>query len=177
MVRVSRNPGHFVNVTGHRGAVLEKSYWGATATGLPLLGGVVMPDELKSGEINHALAIALPRIRQGVLALPAQRSDGKYAGPNSVPEGARFRIDPKLDLTALGLSPAELTLARAAQKYGMVVRDGGKVVAIYARDPVNLGNDPYPAIFDGLKPFQVLQDFPWDSLQLVKMNLRPYYGR
>jgi len=45
------------------------------------------------------------------------------------------------------------------------------------RDPVNLGNDPYPAIFDGLKPFQVLQDFPWDSLQLVKMNLRPYYGR
>ena len=176
MVDVSRNPGHFIDVNGPGGKPLEKAYWGATATGLPLMGGLVMPEELKRGQVDHALAIALPRIRAGVLALPAQRSDGKYSGPNSVPEGARFRIDPELDLGALGLSRAELTLARAAQRYGMVVRDGGAVVGIYARDPVNLGNDPYPALLDGLKPYQALQRFPWDALQLVKMRLRPYSG-
>jgi hypothetical protein len=173
MVDVSRNPGYFVRET-RNGKPLELPYWGASATGLPLVGGLIMPNELRAHRIDHALALGLPRIRAGIRALPAQRSDGHYAGPQSIPEGARFRIDPSLDLSALGLPPPVLTIARAAQRYGMIVRDGSGAVSLYARDPVNLHPDPYPQLLDGLLPYQVLRGFPWDSLRLVRMRLRAY---
>lgn len=170
MVDVSTNPGYFVDVFSPTGGKIELSYWGATATGLPLIGGLIVPEDLRRGRIDHALALALPRIRRGVRAFPAQRSDGRFAGPDAVPEGARFRVDPALDLDSLGLTAATLTIARAAQRYGMFVRDGGGRVALYGRDPVNLGRDPYPELLDGLRPYQLLRDFPWDSLQLVRMR-------
>ncbi len=171
MVDVSNNPGHFIDVVEGSEKV-ELPFWGATATGLPLLGGLITPDDLRNGNIDHALALALPRIRAGVLAEPAQRSDGKFDDPRSVPEGARFRIDPAVDLDSLGLPRPTLLIARAAQRYGMIVRDGSGKVAMFARDPVNLPSDPYPKLLDGLRPYQVLETFPWDSLQLVRMRLR-----
>jgi hypothetical protein len=171
IVDASKSPGYYVRVVRH-GRPVEEPYWGATATGLSLLGGLITPDELRAGRIDHALALGLPRIRAGIRAYPAQRSDGKFGGPESVPEGARFRIDPSLDLNALGLPRPVLIIARAAQRYGMIVRDGAGAVTLQARDPINLGRNPYPKLLDGLRPYQVLQDFPWDSLELVKMQLR-----
>ena len=46
-----------------------------------------------------------------------------------IPEGARLRIKPSVDLAAKGLAPAALTVATALQKYGAVVGDknSGKV--------------------------------------------------
>ena len=59
MDNVSTNPGYFT----HSG---QTNNWGATATGLPLLGGLITMADLKRGYINHALALAVPQATQGV---------------------------------------------------------------------------------------------------------------
>ena len=105
IVGLSKSPGHFQRLRGARGQVLEQPWWGATATGLPLIGGLITSDEVRRGRIDHALAIAVPRVRRGVMAVPAQRSDGRYEGPYSLPEGARFRLDPLVDVAALPVPP------------------------------------------------------------------------
>jgi hypothetical protein len=173
IVGMSKNPGHFTSVRGTGGQALEQPWWGATATSLPLVGGLVTFEDLARGRIDHALSFAVPRVRRGVMAAPAQRSDGRYGGGYTVPEGARFRIDPSVNLDALHLSPFGLMLAKAAQRYGMIVRDGGSRVAIYAQSPLPGEPNPYPALLGRDRPDEVLHDFPWSKLRLMRMDLRP----
>ena len=173
IVGLSRSPGHFQRLRGARGQVLEQPWWGATATGLPLIGGLITSDEVRRGRIDHALAIAVPRVRRGVMAVPAQRSDGRYEGPYSLPEGARFRLDPLVDVAALPVPPLVRMIARAAQRYGMVIRDGGARVAVYGQEVRPGLTDRFGPLLGGVLPFEALQDFPWARMQLPKMRLVP----
>lgn len=159
---VSRGPGHWVTPVANLGA---------TATSLPLAGGMITAEELRAGRIDHALAVAVPNVRKGAHALPAQRSDGVSTSPNAVPEGARFRLDPNLDVNALGLPPTTRAMALAAQRYGIIVRDQSSVVSFFAEDRVPFGPDPYPTLFGDTAPWDLLRSFPWDHLQLMKMDL------
>jgi hypothetical protein len=151
--------------------------WGASASSLSIAGGVVTLEDLERGEINHALAIATPNIRGGVFALPAQRTDGESSSPLSLPEGARLRLDPALDLGSLRLPPVTRMLAEAAQRYGILVRDGAPAVtSFYAQDPTALGTDPYAGpggYFHGWEPSELAAAFPWSHLELVEMRLHP----
>jgi hypothetical protein len=168
MEHVSRSPGYYTGQSWP-GA---KTYWGSTATSLPVAGGTMLISELEAGRIDHALAIALPAARAGVYAWPAQRTDGTDPDPNSIPEGARLRLDPHLDVAKLHLPPVVETMALAAQRYGMIVRDKtGEAVAFYAQAPTD-GNDPYPRIFGGIQPYDFLKYFPWANLEVVRMQLR-----
>lgn len=163
MESVSQNPGHFV----------EKN-WGATATGLPLLGGLVTLDEMRSGRIDHALAVAIPRVRSSVFSWPAQRTDGQVDSPDAIPHGTRFRVDPTLNLDALELPRVTRMLAEAAQRYGIVLRDKAGAVTLYAEDPAPYGiGDPYPALYEGLSPSQIMRRFPWEHLQALKLQMSP----
>ncbi|MBV9213183.1 MAG: hypothetical protein JOZ25_06005 [Actinobacteria bacterium] len=155
MTNVSTNPGYFPGNLG------------ASGTSLPLLGGLMTIHELQAGQINHALAVALPNTAAGTVTWPAQRGDGGTTGPTAIPEGTHFRIDPSVDLSSLNLTPTGLAIARAAQKYGFVVRDTSGCFVFYAEDPTSTGSDPYGQIFGGQWPNQVLQNFPWDHLQVV----------
>ena len=159
---LSTNPGYYV----------DHPRWGATATSLPVLGGLMRPDELQAGHIDHALALALPETRSSFYSLPAQRTDGTVNQPSAIPEGARFRLDPQLDLSRLTMDPVVRVMAEAAQRYGMVVRDRAGAVALYAEDTSSYGWDPYPALFDGRSPAQLLAQFPWSHLQALKTDLR-----
>jgi hypothetical protein len=175
MNNVSKNPGYFTTAAWP-GA---KPYWGATATSLPLLGGLIRIDEARTGKIDHALALSLPEIRQGQFALPAQRTDGNTPGPNTIPEGARFRLDPKLDIQALNLPPLMKAMADAAQTHGIIVRDYAGVVGFVGEDPAGSapGTDPWPQIYgQGQLPSQLLAQFPWDHLQLTRMQLSSSSG-
>jgi hypothetical protein len=145
--------------------------WGTTASGLPLVGGLITPRELRGGRIDHALALAVPMVRARQFARPAQRTDGISTCPYSVPEGARFRLDPALDVSALGLPGPTAALARAAQRYGIIVRDQSGSVAFYAQNAASLQPDPYPALFQGQAPQALLKNFPWSRLELVRMQL------
>jgi len=166
---VSRGPGYFAPPAGG---------WGATATGLPLAGGLITAAELSRGDIPHALAMAVPGPRAGLYASPAQRTDGTSYASSAVPEGARLRLDPSLDLGALKLSAPILAMATAAQHYGILIRDQAANVAFYAEDPAPLGHDPYPQIL-GASAQDLLRTFPWAHLQLVRMDLHgrgPTFG-
>ena len=59
------------------------------------MGGLIGIKELESGHIDHALAMAIPHAATGVVAFPAQRSDGNEHTPGEIPEGTRFRLDPR----------------------------------------------------------------------------------
>jgi hypothetical protein len=148
--------------------------WGASASSLSIAGGLITLEDLEMGQINHALAMALPDVRARVYALPAQRTDGGDTEPLSLPEGAHLRLDPSLDLASLHLPRLTLMMAEAAQRYGIIVRDSAANVAFYAQDPTPTGANPYigtHGYFEGKSSQKLLESFPWTYLQLLKMEL------
>jgi hypothetical protein len=164
---VSKAPGHY---TRHSWPGAEP-WWGATATGLPLVGGLMSTGELRRGRIDHALAIAIPDPRAGVWSAPATHGDGVSADPRALPEGARLRLDPKLKIGSLELAPITRMIAKAAQRYGIVVRDRAPIVTFYGQDPTG-GSDPYKSLFGNQTPAGLLARFPWGKLEVLKTHLR-----
>jgi hypothetical protein len=169
--RVSESPGYFDRSSWPR---LSRTNWGATATSLPVVAGTMLVRELRAGEIMHALALSLPAPRAGSFAWPAQRTDGT-GPPGAIPEGARLRLDPGLNLDDLQLPRMTLIMARAAQRYGMIVRDQTHAaIGFYAQDPVQAKNDLYygpNGFFGAQSPTQFLAKFPWENLEVVRMRL------
>jgi hypothetical protein len=173
---VSKSPGYFTR-DAWPGA---GPWWGATATSLPVIGGTMLLDELQQGRIDHALAMTIPNPRANVFSWPAQRSDGQSTSPGAIPEGARFRLDPKLDIEALQLPRLVKIMALAAQRYGVVVRDrSGRSIGFAAEDYLPTGTNPWwtpdsqpkdDGYFQGKWPSDLFRRFPWRSLQLVKMR-------
>lgn len=132
----SVNPGHAMDRHSTRGtfdhrlrlARTEPAYeargWLATATSLPLAAGIVTFDDWRRRTIDHAVGIALPQhlLTSGQFVWPAQRTDGRGAGP--IPQGTRFRLpaDYRVDPAAPELVRI---LAEAAKRHGLIVWDGG----------------------------------------------------
>lgn len=141
--------------------------YGATATGLPLLGGLMRASDLRAGNVPHALAIGIPEVRKGAWVWPAQRGGGLSTHAGALAHGARFRLDPTLDVSALGLPRAARTMAVAAQRYGIVLRDTSGAVTFYAEDPARMATNPYPGLFGKLPPNKLLARFPWQRLQAL----------
>jgi hypothetical protein len=169
MTGVSRNPGWF----GLAGGVPS----GGTASSLPMAGGLITQADLRRGRIDHALALAIPRPLAGWWSAPAQRTDGWVREPSAVPEGARFRLDPSFDVDALDAPPLIKEMAQAAQRYGIYVRDKSGTVTFYAEPAsTGAGGDGAGISLDGAKTRAALRRFPWNRLQLTKLDLRTYRG-
>ena len=167
MDNVSTSPGYFT----HSGITND---WGAAATGLPLLGGLVTQADLQRGYINHALAISLVETEPKCWSWPAQRTDGAYTTPGitPIPEGARFRLNPAINVASLNLPPLDEMLAQAAQTYGIVVRDKGGSVAFLGEDPNTIpGSNPWPAEFENTYASTILAKFPWSDLQTLQTQM------
>jgi hypothetical protein len=162
--RVSRSDGVFAPGPGG-------VKYGATATGLALAGGLITPGDLRRGRIDHALAFAIPKAMAGRFALPAQRTDGLDRAPGAIPEGARFRLDPKLDLDRLQLPPLSRMIAEALQRYGMILRDQSGVVTFYGQIPNSTGYPDLARAKEGQISGQLLSKLPWDRMQLLRMDL------
>lgn len=149
-------------------------WWGVSASSLSLAGGLISIEDLERGQINHALEMAIPNVRAAVYASPAKRSDGKSTNPASLPEGAHLRVNPRLNLAALHLPRLTLIMAEAAQRYGIFIADRSSVATFYAEDPTPTGTNPYigpSGFFEGNNLRQLLATFPWDQLELLKMQL------
>jgi hypothetical protein len=106
----------------------------ARGSGLPLFAGAILPNELRAGAINHALAIAVPGAARMAYVQPASTTDG-VGRENSLPEGARIRLKPGGTLT--GLSGSRLHYADVVlttlRKYGAIVVDRSAVPTLYAQ--------------------------------------------
>jgi hypothetical protein len=155
LTHVSTSPGYWPNAMG------------ATATSLPLLGGLIRISETQAGVIPHALALAIPEAMAKTFVWPAQRTDGASTLANAIPEGTRFRLDPTVDVSTLPLKPAAKAIALAAQRYGIVVRDTAGAVTFYAEDPTPTGTNPYPTLWGVKYANQLLAGFPWSRLQVI----------
>jgi hypothetical protein len=168
---VSSNPG----VYGPEAWPGAQKGWGVSATSISVAGGLITLEDLKSGHIDHALAIAIPNTRAGVFTAPARRTDGGSTEATSIPEGAHLRLEPGLNLASLHLPKLTLMMAEAAQRYGIVVRDTAPNISFYAQDPIPTGTEPYKGAggyFEGKMPNELLASFPWSHLQLLKMSLQ-----
>jgi hypothetical protein len=171
MRRVSRGTGVYGSRTWPGG----ESSWGAAATSLSLVGGLISLEDLERGVINHAVSMAIPNVRAGEYALPARRTDGRSTEPFALPEGAHLRLNPALNLKALNLPRVTLMIAEAAQQYGIIVNNTAKDVTFQAQDPEPTGTEPYggtSGYFEGKTPNQLLASFPWGDLELLDMELR-----
>jgi hypothetical protein len=170
--------GRMPNVSKNEG--IWPSVFGATATGLPFIGGQLTVEELLRGEIRHAIGIALVETEKAAIySWPARRSDGSNPSnaPNRIPEGLRFRLDPNIDVNALAILPIAKMIAKAAQTYGFVVWDKAGSIGLRAESPKRFtaagGADPYPALLRGVPDYKILEGFPWDKLEFLPMN----YGK
>lgn len=172
MVGVKDNPGWFRNRTDP----FERAFWGITATNIAKLAGLVTLKDIERGRIDHVLAVAIPEARRGVWSRPAQNSDGASDDPGAIPEGARFRLDPDLDLDALELPRFTRMLAEAAQRYGIVINNTAGAVVFHAQDPRPGDGNPYPELLDGLVPAQIAHAFPYEHLQALELRLERRAG-
>jgi hypothetical protein len=165
---VSTNPG-FYSGDVWPGASSEGWTWGASASGLPIAAGLVTAADLRAGSIAHAVAAAIPNACASLFVWPAQRTDGTSTDANCLPEGAHLRLDPTVNVDALSVSPVARMIARAAQQYGIIVRDvTHSNVALFAEHPATAGAALYGAAGPmGPVDYRSLAGFPWDRLQML----------
>jgi hypothetical protein len=178
---VSRNPGYYVDARHPGGGYRERFYWGASSSSLPLVPGLVTRRDVRRGRIDHALSIGLPNltpstsiIAAGRWAFPAQRSDGKSTLPDAIPEGARLRLDPDLDLDAIPLTPFTRMLAEAAKRYGMIVHGGSEATVVYGEDPSpyeRAGKGNFYQRYPEALTLTGLAAFPWEHLEVLRLRV------
>jgi serine/threonine-protein kinase len=106
----------------------------ADASGLPIAPLLFNADELAAGAINHAIRFILPnpRIRAHVYVHPATHAGAPRGPIDAPPMGARFRLKASYDMSQL--TPAAQVVARAMQKYGMFLSDGGNIALTAQND-------------------------------------------
>jgi hypothetical protein len=126
-------------------------YGPGRASGVPIIAGLIMYDEVKAGNIRHKIAAASRFNAFQEFVFPATWTDGMLVG--GIPEGAVIQLDPDLDLSQFDLLPGEKAVAIALQRYGMVLVDWAGGSVIYGE---NLNNDKRGRSWDG-----ILRD--WDG--------------
>jgi hypothetical protein len=177
---VSADKGYYRLLRSGSGSVIDEPDWGATASSLPIVDGLITIGDLEQGHIDHALQLLVPTARAGVHSYPAQRSDGGDTSPTAIPEGAHFVLNKSVECSRQA-TPFMRMVCVAAQRYGFIVCDQtGGGLALRGEDPTPLmqagGVNPYPRYFTdatGLawQPYQMMAAFPWASLHLLPMKL------
>jgi hypothetical protein len=140
----------------------------ARGSGLPLFAGLITPEEIRDGQIDHALAISVPGAAQRRYVQPASRTDGTGLLA-SLPEGARIRLRPGANdlLTRTFVRnrrqrAAANTIIAALERYGAIVVDRAAAPTLYAQRNANwTGILPLNLIQDiGLRRFEVVESGP-----------------
>ncbi|MFN8112983.1 MAG: hypothetical protein U0R51_07265 [Solirubrobacterales bacterium] len=139
----------------------------ARGSGLPLFAGLITPEEVRSGRIDHALAISVPGAAQRRYVQPASRTDGT-GDLGSVPEGARLRLRrgaEKLLTKTFVRNGTERATARtiitALERYGAIVVDRSAAPTMYAQRNAD---------WRGILPLNLLQDIPLKRFDVVDLG-------
>ncbi|MEO6014570.1 MAG: hypothetical protein ABIQ30_13420 [Devosia sp.] len=118
---------------------LRTEGWTSTdAAGLPIFPGLVRYDEIKTGEITHALRFTAPRTRQEFV-WPARHYASSDDDPALPPMGQRFRLKASVDITRF--SRTNQVILRALQVYGMILADNGSAWFISGAPDKRWSND------------------------------------
>jgi len=105
------------------------------AAGLPVAALLFTADEVAAGSIDHAIRFILPnaRMAQKVYVYPATHAGAPSGAAGLPPYGSRFRLRADYPLASLPSDGARV-VARALQKYGMILADGGNIALTAADD-------------------------------------------
>ncbi|MEU4158201.1 hypothetical protein [Actinoplanes sp. NPDC026670] len=158
----------WANVTSTSDSGIYPYSMSTRATGFAPLAGMVWPAELRNGRIDHALVFAYPYTKSGGPVAPATSSDGRTTLAAAMPEGARVQLDPALDLSTLGLSAYERTIAEALQRYGMYLGDTGGAFAIYGVSRQSFDTDPYAGVLPTTETYAFLNKIPVEKFRVLK---------
>lgn len=171
MSYVHSNPGHWVNRTNGaiypalptdplKALTFEDHTWGATAAKLPLLELEITGEDVRAGEIDHAIGFAAdPRYIAKYARWPAQGYDG-YTSGAALQEGMRFRLPPDAVMPD-GLTPLAQMIWKAARDYGVVLVDRAGSLSFRGTPDVR-------DMMDGVAPSSVLKGFPWSQLEVIQ---------
>ncbi len=139
----------------------------ARGSGLPLFAGLITPEEIQAGRIDHALAISVPGAAQRRYVQPASRTDG-VGLPDSLPEGARLRLQPGANdlLTRTFVRngverKAASTIITALERYGAIVVDRSAAPTMYAQRNAN---------WTKILPLNLLQDIGLSRFDVVRQS-------
>jgi hypothetical protein len=94
----------------------------ADAAGLPILPGLARYDEVRRGEIRHALRFTVQRTRRAFVH-PARHYASDLTDPDLPAMGQRFRLKASVDLSDMPRQAR--VIATALKRYGMLVADNG----------------------------------------------------
>jgi len=140
----------------------------ADAAGLPIAAHMFTADDIVEGSISHAIRFILPNkfMREDIYVRPATHSTpATSGGPDAPPYGARMRLKSSFKMNTL--NPAAQIVAKALQKYGMILSDGGNITFTAANDrftsakwaDVDLGSND-------------LTSLEWSDFEVVEMGKR-----
>ncbi len=143
---------------------------GSNAAHFPELGGLLRPEEIARGRIDHALTFSQVGAGRGHV-WPATHDDGDLSHPLALKQGTHLQLDPAINVAALPLHPWEKVVGVALQEYGMYQRDKGGSFAIKAENPVNRPSDPWISL--GMKDNPRFSPaFPWARLRVLAPGSR-----
>ena len=102
---------------------MRPSGWtSADAAGLPILPGLARYHEVKSGRIDHALRITVPRTRRAFI-YPARHFASDSSNPDLPAMGQRLRLRRAFDVSRFPRQSR--VVLRALKRYGAIVADNG----------------------------------------------------
>jgi serine/threonine-protein kinase len=109
----------------------------ADAGGFPIAAMLFTADEVYAKQISHAIRFILPNARirgGGVYVHPGTHTTGATSGGSDAPPyGVRLRLRADFPLDSLPSAGAQV-VARAMQKYGLFLADGGNIALTAAND-------------------------------------------
>jgi hypothetical protein len=143
--------------------------WGGRATGWSYVAGLIRPEEILQGHIDHALVFAMSDCKTDEFWWPASWGDGSSSDPNAVPQGARVQLSPDVAVGSLGLSPGGEVIARALQVYGAFLGDTSGGSVLYAQefllsDGSCCDAGPWEAVLDPTD----IEGLPLDQLRVLE---------
>jgi hypothetical protein len=99
-----------------------RGWTSADAAGLPILPGLARYEEVRRGEIDHALRFTAPRTRRAFV-YPARHYASSSNDPHLPPMGLRVRLKQGFDVSRFPRQAR--VILRALQRFGMILADNG----------------------------------------------------
>ncbi len=141
---------------------------GAVAAGFAAFGGIVRPEEIAQGHIDHALFLTEPFTRKEYAACPATHTDGISDDSAAIPEGARIQLDPAFNVDAQPWPRWERIIAHALQTYGAYVGDTGGTLGFLGEATLDRGYDAWSKA--GMPRGTSLANLPWASFRVMRLQ-------
>jgi hypothetical protein len=145
---------------------------GGVAAGFLEFGGVIRPEEIAQGHIDHALVLSTPYVRADYIACPATNYWATL-GPqykqdtSAIPLGARVQLNPRIDVDRKPWPEWEKVVARALQTYGAYIADVSGSLELRGEANLDRGYDAWAKVGMTTFPKPNLSNLPWKRFRVL----------